>query len=109
MIFNIFEKVSIFCGVHIFKAFREISHVKGIHTSLGIWVSWEGTGGIHKTRQPYWKGIHISRGYTYHGDTHITGIHISRGYTYHGDTHITGIHISRGYTYHGDTHITVTV
>ena len=53
-------------------------------------------------------GIHISRGYTYHGDTHITGIHISRGYTYHGDTHITGIHISRGYTYHGDTHITAT-
>ena len=36
MIFNIFEKVSIFCGVHIFKASRKISHVKGIHISLGI-------------------------------------------------------------------------
>ena len=36
MILNIFEKVSIFCGVHIFKASREISHVKGIHISLGI-------------------------------------------------------------------------
>ena len=36
MIFNIFEKVSIFCGDHIFKSSREISHVKGLHISLGI-------------------------------------------------------------------------
>ena len=33
-----------------------------------------GYRGIHKTRQPYWKRIHISRGYTYHCDSAHDGL-----------------------------------
>ena len=61
MIFNIIEKVSLFVSIHILKGSRKISHVKGIHVSLGIWISLEGTGDTQNTA--------CVRGYTYHCDS----------------------------------------
>ena len=79
MIFNIFKKVSIFCGVHIFKASGEISHVKGIHMPLGIWVSREGTGGSPNTASILGRDTHIT-------SDMCTGVHISWRYTFHCDS-----------------------
>ena len=63
-------------GVHISYTFpTHVLHIYYSDNASSLRTSLQTSREIHTTRQPYWKGVHISlvicvRGYTYHGDTY---------------------------------------
>ena len=92
-------------GVHISRGY-----IYYCHNASSLRSSLQSPKGIHITRQPYWKGVHISlvicvQGYTYHGGTYtIVTTPVS-----HITVHISLVICVRGCTYDGDTYTIVTI